>query len=76
METLSRRQPDITAYGRLFSWVFIFIANVAIVLVWLAVMTPLTFAQLFSFLAKRLVSVYSDIWSLLAEGWRLAAGMM
>lgn len=38
-ETLAQRQPDITVYGRMLSWTFIFIANVLIVLVSLAAVT-------------------------------------
>ena len=42
LETLGQRQPDVKAYGRVFSWTFIFLVNVAIVLVWLAATTSLT----------------------------------
>ena len=45
IETLSQRQPDVKLYGRVFSWVFIFLANVALVLVFLAAVTSLSFAQ-------------------------------
>ena len=60
IETLTQSQPDVRSYGRLFSWTFIFIANVALVLVWLASTTPLTFAQLWDFLRDRVVSAYCD----------------
>ena len=36
-ESLMQRQPDITVYGRMFSWPFIFIANVLILILCLAV---------------------------------------
>lgn len=58
LETLGRRQPDVKAYGRIFSWSFIFLVNVAIVLVWLAAMTPLTFGDLGGFLLHRVTSAY------------------
>lgn len=58
LETLTERQPDVKLYGRIFSWVFIFLVNVLIVLLWLAVMTPLTFAELGGLLANRVVSAY------------------
>lgn len=58
LETLGRRQPDVKAYGRIFSWTFIFLVNVAIVLVWLAAMTPLTFGDLGGFLLHRVTSAY------------------
>ena len=58
LETLSERQPDVKLYGRVFSWTFIYLVNIAIVLLWLATMTPLTFAKLFSICAERFVSAY------------------
>ena len=58
LETLTQRQPDVTLYGRVFSWTFIFIVNVAIILVWLAATTPLTFEQLGSTLLGRLADAY------------------
>ena len=63
LETLGQRQPDVKPYGRIFSWTFIFIVNVAIVLVWLATMTPLTFAELGGVLAHRIISAYTGVWS-------------
>lgn len=61
LETLSQRQPDIKAYGRVFSWTFIFIVNVAIVLVWLATATPLTFSKFAEIAANRLWSAYGGV---------------
>lgn len=61
IETLARRQPDIKLYGRVFSWTFIFIANILLVLAWLAVTTPLTFLQTGGFLLHRTVSAYSAV---------------
>ena len=58
LETLGQRQPDVKLYGRIFSWTFIFLVNVGIVLVWLALMTPLTFADLGQILLNRVVSAY------------------
>lgn len=59
LETLTQRQPDVKAYGRVFSWTFIFIVNVTIVLVWLACMTHLTFAELGDILIRRTLSAYT-----------------
>ena len=58
LETLGQRQPDVKLYGRIFSWTFIFLVNVGIVLVWLATMTPLTFAELGGMLANRGIGAY------------------
>ena len=61
IETLSHAQPDIKLYGRLFSWTFIFIVNVLIVLVWLACTTDLTFAALGGFLAQDVLAAYVGV---------------
>ena len=77
LETLGQRQPDVKLYGRIFSWTFIFIANVLIVLVWLATMTPLTFAQLGGILVDRVASAYAGIWMFAGSVYRwLYARMM
>lgn len=63
LETLAQRQPDVKLYGRIFSWVFIFLANVALVLVFLASTTSLTFAQLGGFLLNRVIDAYVGVGS-------------
>lgn len=70
LETLSVRQPDVKLYGRVFSWTVIFIVNVAIVLVWLACTTSLTFAALGSSLACRIISAYVGVWSFACDSVR------
>ena len=71
LETLTQRQPDVKLYGRIFSWAFIFLVNLAIVLVWLATMTPLTFAELGQILLNRIVSAYAllGLYSWRAATW-------
>lgn len=61
LETLAQRQPDVKLYGRIFSWVFIFLANVALILVFLASTTSLTFVQLGGFLMNRIVDAYVGV---------------
>jgi hypothetical protein len=61
LQTLTQRQPDIKPYGRLFSWSVIFIVNIALVLLWLAATTPLTFPQLGAVLTERLLSAYMRV---------------
>ena len=63
LETLSQRQPDVKLYGRIFSWVFIFLANVILVLVFLASTTSLSFAQLGDFLMNRILDAYVGVGS-------------
>ena len=73
VETLQERQPDIRLYGRFFSWTFIFIANVVIVLLWLAATTDLKFADIGAFAVRRVISAYSQIarllWSFISWIW-------
>jgi len=64
IETLAQRQPDVKLYGRIFSWVFIFLANVALVLVFLAAVTSLSFAQLGGFFVHRVLDTYIGVGSL------------
>ena len=70
LETLCERQPDVKLYGRLFSWSVIFLVNVALVLVWLACTTPLTFGELGGICLSRAISAYVGVglafWRLLA----------
>ena len=74
LETLSRRQPDVRLYGRIFSWAVILIVNIALILVWLASMTPLTFAQLWDSLFRRALSAYLGVWTFSVDSvkWCLA----
>ncbi len=60
LETLTQRQPDVTAYGRVFSWTFIYLANLLLVLAWLASATPLTFAAAGGSLVSRTIGAYAS----------------
>ena len=61
LSTLTLAQPDVQTFGRGFSWAFIYLANVALVLGWLASTTPLTFADLAGDLVTRVVSAYFGV---------------
>lgn len=74
VSTLSTRQPDIMLYGRLFSWVFIFVVNVLIILVWIAAMTQLTFKDLFSICLGRQADVYQFVWRGISSVCKLCVG--
>ena len=69
LETLGQRQPDVRLYGRIFSWTFIYLVNLAIVLIWLAATTPLTFVDLglglLHDVAAAYLSVASAVWAAL-----------
>lgn len=45
VRALSQEQPDVDEYGRIFSWAFIWIANMAGLFLGLIAVTPLTFRQ-------------------------------
>ena len=65
IETLGQRQPDVRSYGRVFSWVFIYLANLALVLVWLASTTPFTFVDLGMSLVGDVAAAYAAVVSFL-----------
>ena len=69
LETLMQRQPDVTLYGRVVSWAFIFLVNVGIVLAWLAATTPLAFADLGGILLRRLLSAYVGVGDFFWQCW-------
>ena len=69
LETLAQRQPDVKLYGRIFSWVFIFLANVVLVLVFLAAVTSLSFAQLCGFLVNRVLDAYFGVGSTVVDAF-------
>ena len=71
LETLTQRQPDVALYGRVFSWTLIYLANVLLVLLWLALTTRLTFSQLGGFLGHRLSDTYVGLWA--AACWCVGA---
>ncbi len=72
VETLARRQPDVTLYGRVFSWTFIFLANVLLVLAWLAATTPLTFSETLSIVLHRTAGAYAGVFSFFASAFEWA----
>lgn len=58
LETLAQRQPDVALYGRIFSWTFIYIGNVLLVVLWMTALTSFTFADCGASLAARISSAY------------------
>ena len=58
LETLTQRQPDVKLYGRIFSWSFIFIMNVAIVILWLVATTDVTFKEAGAVLISQTAGAY------------------
>ena len=61
LETLSARQPDVTAYGRIFSWTFILLMNLLLVMAWLAAVTPLGFGGMWDAVWSRTLSAYVEL---------------
>lgn len=75
IETLTRRQPDVKLYGRIFSWVFIYLVNVALILLWMAATTRLAFAQLGGVLWGRVLSAYASVGLFAWHGLRRLYGL-
>ena len=75
LQTLGQRQPDVRLYGRIFSWVVIFIGNACVVLVWLACTTNLTFAQLGGCLVHRILSAYATTGVVIVAVFRWGNGL-
>lgn len=73
LETLGQRQPDVRPYGRVFSWTFIYLVNLAIVLVWLASTTPFTFTELGLALVEDVTAAYASVvsWTWAACRWTI-----
>lgn len=62
IDALFQRQPDILEYGRLFSWVFIWVANLTGILTVLCMATPLSFKRATSMLCEASVAAYAFTW--------------
>lgn len=75
LQTLTVKQPDVVQYGRIFSWTFIYIANVALVLIWLCCTTRLTFVDLGGFIIRRGMHAYASLVSLFVYSIRWIADM-
>jgi len=76
LETLTQRQPDVKLYGRVFSWVFIYLVNVALILVWMAATTRFTFAQLGGAIVGRVLSAYTSVGVFAWCGIRWLCGLL
>ncbi len=62
VQSLGRRQPDVQIYGRIFSWTFIFLANVLLVMAGVAVATGFGFMPSVRLAHSSLVCAYSSVW--------------
>ena len=69
IESLTVQQPDVKVYGRLFSWTFIYIANLSLVLVWLTATSEFTFAALWGLVRSEVIAAYIWIWHAALCGW-------
>jgi len=67
LQTLTERQPDVALYGRIFSWTFIFIANAALVMAWLAATTELGFGAACATVASCVAGAYVWTWDRCAD---------
>jgi len=62
VQSLMQHQPDILEYGRVFSWVLIFIFNAVGVLAWITVTAPLPAGDAAAVLVRRVSSAYCCVY--------------
>jgi hypothetical protein len=67
MQTLTEKQPDIKVYGRIFSWAFILMANITLLLLWLAFTTGIGLPAVLGILLEKVLGAYAGIWNLGAD---------
>jgi len=60
LRSLMQTQPDVQEYGRVFSWTFILICNIAGVLLWIVCTTDISFAAMGGCLWSHVASAYSS----------------
>ena len=60
--SLRVRQPDVMEHGRLFSWVVIWLANIAQVGLWMVAVTPVMFSFYWTQLCARSGGAYFSVW--------------
>ena len=70
LETLGSRQPDVKAYGRIFSWTFIYLVNLALLLVWLASTTQVSFSDVARLLAQDIAAAYLAVASAASSAFK------
>ena len=71
LRALAQRQPDVTEYGRLFSWVFIWLFNVLGVVLWTLATTELSSAAVFAALRAHVVAAYLAVWRFAVYCWSI-----
>ena len=71
LRTLAQRQPDVVEYGRLFSWVFIWLFNVLGIVVWTLATTELSTAAVFAALRAHVAASYLAVWRFLVYCWSI-----
>lgn len=58
IRSLMQTQPDVQEYGRIFSWTFILVCNIAGMLVWIACTTDVTFVAIGNRLLSNMFASY------------------
>ena len=61
IRSLMQTQPDVQEYGRVFSWTFILICNIAGVLLWIVCTTDVSASALAAQFGSRTVSAYRAV---------------
>ena len=67
IQSLMLEQPDVQEYGRLFSYVVIFLMNLLCIAIWLICVTPLTWAEAGRLLYARTLDFYITLYFICRE---------
>ena len=71
LRALAQRQPDVTEYGRLFSWVFIWLFNVIGVVLWTLATTDLSAVAVWASFRVHSAAAYLAVGRLLVHCWHV-----
>ncbi len=66
--SLRVRQPDIMEHGRLFSWVIIWLVNIAEVGLWIVAATPVKLSLYWANLCGHTETLYTGVWRIAVAG--------
>ena len=71
LRALAQHQPDVTEYGHLFSWVFIWTFNVVGLVAWLLATTEISAAFAWKSLCGNTASAYLAVWRFAVYCWSI-----
>ena len=73
---LAQRQPDVQEHGRIFSYAVIYIMNVLLIGIWMALVGSPNLKTLGHLLSQQIIIVYSFAYAQALMSWKYIAGLM